>query len=85
MACRVDNKVTVQSDAEGKIYTVIDSTGLLHKGTVVIKDIYCGKKCKGCPHGKYKYIVWRQDTKTKWKYIGKVNKEAQCQAEQKTQ
>ena len=85
MAGRVENKVTVQSDAEGKIYTVIDSAGLLHKGTVVIKPVYCGKKCKGCPHGFYKYVVWRQDNKTKWKYIGKVNQEAKCQPQPKTQ
>lgn len=75
MAGRIENKVTVQSDIEGKIYTVIDSAGLLHKGTVVIKPVLCGKKCKGCPHGFYKYVAWRQDGKTKWKYIGKIKQE----------
>ncbi len=26
-------------------------------GTVVIKEVPCGKDCAGCPHGPYKYIV----------------------------
>ncbi len=72
MAGRIENSVTVQVDPEGKIYTVIDSAGRLHKATVVIKAIKCGKGCKGCPHKVYKYIAWHQDGKTKWKYIGKV-------------
>ena len=76
MAGNTTEKVTVQSDSEGKIYTVIDSTGQIHRGTVVIKAVKCGKNCKGCPHKKYKYVVWRQDNKTRWKYIGKISKEA---------
>lgn len=83
MADKVEEKVTVQSDLEGKIFTVIDSAGLLHRGTVVIKAQYCGKKCGGCPHGFYKYIAWTQDGKTKWKYIGKIKKELECQTTQK--
>jgi hypothetical protein len=75
MAGKAQEKITVQSDIEGKIYTVIDSAGLLHRATVVIKAVYCGKKCKGCPHKKYKYVVWHQDGKTKWKYVGKINQE----------
>jgi hypothetical protein len=73
------------SDKEGKTFTIADSSGQLHKGTVVIKPVYCGKKCKGCPHGDYKYIVWRENGKTKWKYIGKAEKEQTCQSTQKTQ
>ncbi len=83
MARGIGNQVTVQSDAEKKIYTVIDSSGLIHRGTVVIKPVYCGKKCKGCPHHIYKYVVWRENKKTRWKYIGKVEKEQTCQSEQK--
>ena len=84
MAGETSNKTTVQVDSTGSIYTVIDSTGQLHRGTVVIKAVKCGKGCKGCPHKKYKYVVWRQDNKTRWKYIGKVNQEEKCQPEQKT-
>jgi len=85
MAGNTGEKITVTSDETGSIYTVIDSTGRIHKGTVVVKAVYCGKKCKGCPHGFYKYVVWCQDKKTHWKYIGKVAKEEKCQPIQKTQ
>jgi hypothetical protein len=84
MANGTGESVTVQSDNEKKIFTVIDSAGHLHRGTVVIKAVYCGKKCKKCPHGFYKYVVWHQDGKTKWKYIGKAEKEAICSTEEKT-
>ena len=83
-ASSTGSQITVTSDAEGKIYTVIDSTGLIHRGTVVIKPVYCGKKCKGCPHHIYKYVVWREAGKTRWKYIGKVEKEQTCQPTEKT-
>lgn len=83
MARGTNEKVTVTSDAEGKIYTVIESSGQIHRGTVVIKPVYCGKKCKGCPHHIYKYVVWREAGKTQWKYIGKVKKEQACQQTQK--
>ena len=62
---------------------VKDETGKIHKGTIVIKPVYCGKRCKGCPHHIYKYVVWKQDGKTKWHYIGKVEKESVCQPTQK--
>jgi len=75
MAGESDKKITVQVDTTGQTYTVIDSTGQIHRGTVVIKAVNCGKKCKGCPHKIYKYVAWRQDRKTRWKYIGKVTQE----------
>ncbi len=83
MARGIGNQVTVTSDVDNKIYTVIDSSGQIHRGTVVIKPVYCGKRCKGCPHHIYKYVVWREAGKTRWKYIGKVKKEQECQSEQK--
>jgi hypothetical protein len=83
MASDKGESVTVQSDSDGKIFTVIDSAGHLHRGTVVIKAVYCGKHCKKCPHGFYKYVVWRQDGKTRWKYVGKTTKGAVCAPEQK--
>jgi len=72
MAGEANKNVTVQVDSTGSIYTVIDSTGQIHRGTVVIKAVKCGKGCKGCPHKKYKYVAWHEDGKTRWKYIGKV-------------
>lgn len=70
--------VTVMSDEKGENFTVQDSSGQIHRGTVVIKPVYCGKRCKGCPHKFYKYVVWREAGKTRWKYIGKVEKEQVC-------
>ena len=84
MAGSTGKPVTITSDAEGKIFTVIDSTGQIHRGTVVIKPVYCGKRCKGCPHKFYKYVVWRENGKTRWKYVGKVGKDEACQQTQKT-
>ena len=83
MAGQISKAATVQVDTTGSIYTVIDSTGQIHRGTVVKKPVYCGKHCKGCPHGFYKYVAWRQDGKTRWKYIGKAEKEQECQTKQK--
>ena len=83
MAGLIGGSVTVMSSSDGKAYAVTDSSGQMHKATVVIKPVYCGKHCKGCPHGHYKYIAWRERGKTKWKYIGKVEKESICQPTQK--
>jgi len=83
MAGSTENQITVTSDETGSVFTVINSAGQIHRGSVVIKAIYCGKKCGGCPHGFYKYVVWRENGRTRWKYIGKVRKEEQCQPTQK--
>jgi hypothetical protein len=45
-----------------------------YKATVRIESVMCGKKCKGCPHGPYMYVYWKQGGKTRKKYIGKVGK-----------
>lgn len=48
------------------------------QGTIVIKTVYC-KSCKRCKgHGPYRYCVWRQEGKLKWKYLGKVEDDAQA-------
>ena len=39
--------------------------------------VYCGKECKKCPHGPYWYCYWKEDGKTRTKYIGKVLKEVE--------
>jgi hypothetical protein len=84
MARSTGESVKVMSDKEGKTFTIAGSSGQLHKGTIVIKPVYCGKKCKGCPHKFYKYAVWRENGKTRWKYISKVEKEQTCQPTQKS-
>jgi len=34
-----------------------------HNGTIVLKEVPCGKKnCSSCPHGPYKYRVYRDGT-----------------------
>lgn len=43
-----------------------------HKVTAKVHWVKCGKKCKNCPHGPYLYAFWKQDGKTRSKYIGKV-------------
>lgn len=37
--------------------------------------VRCGKECKSCPHGPYWYCYWKEDGKTRTRYIGKVLKE----------
>ncbi|MDF0591318.1 hypothetical protein [Candidatus Methanocrinis natronophilus] len=37
--------------------------------------VRCGKECRSCPHGPYWYCYWKEDGKTRTKYIGKVLKE----------
>ncbi len=39
--------------------------------TYRLEKVSCGKGCKGCPHGPYWYGYWKEDGKTKSKYIGK--------------
>lgn len=61
----IDTVTNVADDEE--IMDVQDSK----KGSVVLKKIPCGKECSGCPHGPYKYRVYRKDGDVKWDYIGK--------------
>jgi hypothetical protein len=39
--------------------------------------VRCGKECRSCPHGPYWYCYWKEDGKTKTRYIGKVLKEVE--------
>jgi hypothetical protein len=68
-------EIKVLSDEKQENYVILDEQGARHKGTVVVKPINCGKHCRGCPHKSYKYICWKQKSKTRWKYIGVVKKE----------
>ena len=42
------------------------------RGSIQVKWVYCGKGCSKCPHGPYYYLVYRENNKVVWKYIGKV-------------
>jgi len=60
--------------------TIIDG----HRARIITKMIKCGKEgCKKCPHGPYRYLVfrvekrlpgipWRKTTKLKTIYLGKA-------------
>jgi hypothetical protein len=54
-------------DAEELVDTQPSSGG---KGSIVEKKIPCGKNCGGCPHGPYKYRVWREGDQVKTEYLG---------------
>ena len=56
-------------EEEQKILNEISELG---RGTIVAKWVKCGKGCKKCPHGPYYYLVWKENGKTKWKYLGKI-------------
>jgi len=40
--------------------------------TYRLVKVFCGKGCKGCPHGPYWYGYWKEGGKTRSKYIGKT-------------
>ncbi len=46
----------------------VQTTGSI---TYRLEKVSCGKNCKGCPHGPYWYGYWREDGKTRSKYVGK--------------
>ena len=74
MAKKESGKVRILTDEKKEYFTVIDKSGQRHKGTVVIKPVMCGKKCRGCPHKFYKYVCWKEKGKTQWKYIGVIKR-----------
>lgn len=59
--------------------TVSDSERLsdvlqTHNGAIVIKKIPCGKEnCSTCPHGPYKYRIYRDETGYETEYLGAVD------------
>jgi hypothetical protein len=42
------------------------------KLTIQSERVYCGKQCRGCPHGPYDYAYWREGGKIRSKYLGKT-------------
>jgi hypothetical protein len=61
--------VEIEPDADEEVVDVEESAD----GSIVIKKVPCGKDCNGCPHGPYKYRVYRQGNDVVWDYQGKVN------------
>ncbi len=44
------------------------------RGTVVLKEIPCGKEgCGGCPHGPYAYRAYWRDGATRTEYLGRAD------------
>ena len=59
--------------SQGKASVFIEGTdGKRHLARERIKPVMCGKKCRGCPHKFYKYLVYRDGNTVKEKYIGVV-------------
>lgn len=42
------------------------------EGTVVEKLVPCGDDCEGCPHGPYRYRVFRDDGELRTEYLGTI-------------
>lgn len=61
--------VEVEADDGEEVVEVEESS----KGSIVIKKVPCGKDCGGCPHGPYKYRVYRQGDDVVWDYKGRVD------------
>jgi len=58
----------------GKAIVVL-SDGSQIKARLRKRPILCGRQCKGCPHGLYVYAVWRQGSKMREQYMGKIDQE----------
>lgn len=72
-----------QAQSSGNEMYVRGQDGKMHKGKTRVRDILCGKNCNGCPHGAYKYVVYRDGGKTREKYLGKVTGKKQNQKGEK--
>lgn len=47
-----------------------DGTGEKIMGSIRIREVMCGKKCKKCPHKVYAYLRYRKGKRIKEKYLG---------------
>lgn len=65
------SKHTISTDTSEYMF-MRGKDGKEHKASIRIRQIYCGKKCRGCPHKAYKYAVYRDGDKRKEVYLGKV-------------
>lgn len=60
--------VEIEADDGEEIVDVKQENG--SNGAIVEKKIPCGKNCSGCPHGPYKYRVYRDGSTVKTEYLG---------------
>jgi len=68
-AAGINRKARDLITGEGVFFN--DSKGLIHLGSVRIKEVRCGKKnCKKCPHKIYAYARYRDGKKVLEKYLG---------------
>jgi len=42
--------------------------------TYRLEKVYCGKGCRGCPHGPYWYAYWKEGGRTRSAYMSKTLK-----------
>lgn len=62
-------KVQDLKPGEGVVFA--DSKGMVHRGSIRIKEVLCGKKaCTKCPHKIYAYARYRVGKKVTEKYLG---------------
>lgn len=64
--------IKVDEVREGENRMIKGKDGMNHYGRIRIKKVYCGKKCKKCPHPAFAYLQYRDGDQVKEKYIGKV-------------
>ncbi|MDD5688602.1 MAG: hypothetical protein PHE88_12310 [Elusimicrobia bacterium] len=64
--------VKTDSVNEGENRLIKGKDGRNHVGSIRIKRVKCGKKCKKCPHAAFAYLQYRDGDKVTEKYIGKV-------------
>ncbi len=80
---RLKRRMKELGDEEQKLLDELSKLGF-PKGSIVAKYIRCGKEgCRRCPHGPYYYLVYKEDGKTKWKYLGKVIDVAEAEKRKK--
>lgn len=59
----IDHSLEDEESIEGVMRT--------HRGAIVVKKVPCGKEnCSSCPHGPYKYRVYRDGKDVKTEYLG---------------
>lgn len=69
---KTKEEVKIGEVMPGQNFMIEGSDGKIHTGSVRIKNVYCGKKCKGCPHPTFAYLRYRDGGTVKEKYLGKV-------------
>jgi hypothetical protein len=59
-------------ELEDKLMTLKEGVKEAWKGdgfALVLQEVYCGDNCKGCPHGPYWRVIWREGRKVVVKHI----------------